>query len=194
MQAGQSSTFLFVLGVFPKTKSLLLTHFSFRQHLPYWLLRSKCLCFVGWTIFRRDISGFSDPKFLVQPLAFCRKEPINFKPSCFHFHGNLLILVVGYTHHIFQEEADVRDGTHYCKFCVRYQDNSFSKARFPCCLKSFDSIAWFLIKGYKNIRNILSDLEASYQRDHLPLLLEGYSQFKQIFYSPLWESLAKEII
>ena len=44
-----------------------------------------------------------------------------------------------------------------------------------------------------NIRNILSDLGAFYQRDHLPLLLEGYSHFKEIFYSPLWESLVKEI-
>ena len=29
--------------------------------------------------------------------------------------------------------------------------------------------------------------------DHLFLLLEGYSLFKEIFYPPLWESLAKEI-
>ena len=39
---------------------------------------------------------------------------------------------------------------------------------------------------------MLSDLGASYQRDYLPLLLEGYSQFKEIYYFPLWESLVKE--
>ena len=44
------------------------------------------------------------------------------------------------------------------------------------------------------MRYILSDLGASYQRDHLSLLLEGYSQLKELFYSPLWESLAKEIL
>ena len=44
------------------------------------------------------------------------------------------------------------------------------------------------------MRYILSDLGASYQRDHLSLLLEGYSQFKEFFYSSLWESLAKVIL
>ena len=33
----------------------------------------------------------------------------------------------------------------------------------------------------RNIRNLLPDLGASNQRDYLPLLLEGYSQFKEIF-------------
>ena len=35
----------------------------------------------------------------------------------------------------------------------------------------------------KKIRNLLSDLGASFQRDHLPLLLEGYSQFREILLS-----------
>ena len=62
-------------------------------------------------MFLPDISGFSDLKFSVQPLIFCRKKPIYFKPSCFHFYGNLSILDIGYTHQILNQEACIRDGT-----------------------------------------------------------------------------------
>ena len=61
---------------------------------------ANAFALVGWRVFRQNISEFSDSEFLVQTLAFCRKEPIYFKPSCFHFHANLLILVVGHTHQI----------------------------------------------------------------------------------------------
>ena len=40
---------------------------------------------------------------------------------------------------------------------------------------------------------MLSDLKASYQRDHLLLLLEGCSEFKEKFYSALWGFLVKEM-
>lgn len=42
--------------------------------------------FVGWAIFHGDISGSSDPRFSVYTLAFCRKEPTYFKPSCLNIH------------------------------------------------------------------------------------------------------------
>ena len=51
--------------------------------------------FAVWKIFLSDIFGFWDPKLSVQPLVFYRKKTIHFRPSCFHFHGNLSILEIG---------------------------------------------------------------------------------------------------
>ena len=85
------------------------THFCFGHILDICKTSSLCSCLIGvWVanafgfvvrkIFLLDISGFLDLKFSVQSLAFCRKKPIYFKPSCFHFYGNLSIFDIGYTH------------------------------------------------------------------------------------------------
>ena len=77
----------------------------------YWRLRSKCLWF-------RCAEDFSSRYLLIFGLrvfgttsGILQEEADYFKPNCFHFHGNLSILDLGYTHQILHEGAWIRDVT-----------------------------------------------------------------------------------